>query len=271
MSIINDIINTISSETFGTLEPLETSESQDSCETIDDIDKVDPFENVKLPEQFNWVSEIHNDSVGYISDIGENSNIMVRISGSNFQPILQYIDSHDPLVHNCFIEITNNLIKKYDAQCGYTFGDNILLFFSTKDIQDGPKEPLITNTEIVCSEMVSYTTIRFDKCINNIIDDLTQKYTAEISQFVLDQDPIFRGIAMVCSDDEIIEYFKYIIHHSTEYLEEETDNCGTIVKPCIKSNNSTDCTYRTVTQDNYSKLLSTEFIMKPFIQIIKKP
>lgn len=241
-------------------------------ENITPVD--DPFDNTDgiLPF-FNDISNIHSESTSFIGDI--NSNVVVRISGTDFSTFSQYIKSHEQLIHNCFIEVTNKLITKFEAQCGFTIGDNILLFFSATDSGD---EPIYQNTQITCSEMVSYATIMFDKCLNKIINDIANEYTIEIASIMLEDDLIFRGIPMVCSDEEIIKYIDYIIYRSTDYLEEEYEFYGTIVKPSLKIDvplryqTEDCCTYKHITLEDAQQsggMFTIDFLMKPYCLLEK--
>ena len=244
----------------------------------DDDHNGDPFENTgDVVPYFSDVCQLHNESTSKIGKVGNAMRgVVVRISGSQFSNFSQYITYHEPLIHNCFIEVTNKLVSKYNAQTGYTVGDNILLFFSREENLD---EVIYTNTQIVCTEIVSYATIVFDKCFNLVVGDVAQKYSNIIANFMLEEDLIFRGISIPCDEEEMVKYLYYVIYRATEYNDEESANYGSIVKPALKPEDDLQeqeavcCTYRTLTQEDYIEdMFNVEFLLNPYclLQKIKK-
>ena len=243
----------------------ESYQSQNSESYIFEFDK---YEREDFPESdvFSHLRALHNNTYTLTNDIYDNSIFIVRISGCQFADVFKYINSDEQLIRDCFIETTKDLVEYYNAQCGWTMGDDILLFF---DYNEHIDEWMVLDTENVMSTIGSRTTMKFDRYINTIVDKLVEKYNVEIVNDILDQDYIFRSVLLIPDDPEdALEYIDYMIWRKTEHIELGCENYGTIVKPCIFENDS-GCIYKKMSCQDANTFLTLGFLMTPYITIFK--
>lgn len=229
----------------------------------------DKFENEDFDihnDVFAELRELHTTTYTITDKKYEDCKFIVRISGCGFKDIMKYLQAHESLIHDCFIETTNDLIEKYNAQCGWTMGDNILLFF---DYSQNTEDPIVWNTETIVTQIASYATIRFDKHLNNNIDKLVETYNVEIIADLIEQDPVFRSILITPKNQEdIIEYIDYIINR-TQTNDEQCDHHGTIIKPFVNEKGQCGCAYKKITEEDADKMFTVDFLTSPYIEIIK--
>lgn len=233
-------------------------------DTIYDFDKFETEDFDVNNDVYPCVREFHADTYDMIDSKFDGCKFIVRISGCEFGDITQYLKPHDQTIRECFIETTKDLVERYNAQCGWTMGDNILLFF---DYDQNPNESIVWNTETIVTEIASYATIRFDKHLNTSVDKLVEEYSVEIVADLIDQDPVFRTILITPKNEEdVVEYMYYILDKVNDI--EQCADLGIIVKPCINSKEEAGCTYRYIYDQDEDAFFNIDFIIRPYIKLV---
>lgn len=196
----------------------------------------------------------------------KDTQFIIRIAGCDFENILRFINKQDRSICDCFIETTSDLVSHYNAQAGWTMGDNILLFF---DYNENQNDEIVWNTETMLTQIASYTTIRFDKHINSNISNIANEYGAEIANDLLEQDFVFRTVLVTPEDeDELVDYMDYIVYRTTQFIKEEWAYFGTLIKQTLDENDKPGVAFRHITDENAESFLKMEFIFTPHLDIV---
>lgn len=129
-----------------------------------------------------------------------------------------------------------------------------------------------------CTKLASYATIRLDKCLNNVVDELEDIYGTKAVSKLIDQDLFFKSIAMVCNAEEILEYIDYILSCSTDFIHAQNGFYGIVVKPYVYPNPEYDGTinnsellisnaYKRVKNDDDAyKCFDIDFIFSDYLE-----